>query len=735
MKKFLIIAAASLFAACLTNAQEAISALPNTNPKPRPTPASTSASSPSSSSATSPSPATTSATEQTATGQSVVVTSEELDVSREQIVPSLGATRYTIGPDRLDSQAQGENAPFNQTILRFPGVAQDSFGQLHVRGEHANLQYRIDDVLLPESIPGFGQELQTRFADNISLVTGALPAQYGFRTTGVIDIHTKNGAVFTGNEASLFVGSFDTIMESFERGGVIGQLSYYVSESYLHDGIGIENPTRSANPLHDDTDQQKIFTYLSYIIDNTSRITLLVGANHGDFDIPNNPGQTPVFVDRNRSNFNSATLDETQAEVNSYEILTYQKKVDDLSFQISAFNRYSGILFRPDNVGDLIFNGVASRLDRDVLSNGFEFNSAYTLNDQHTIRGGFIFNEQYATVNTATLVFPADAFGMQTSTIPERIVDNNNKYGYFYGFYLQDEWKPLEQLTINFGGRLDFENAFRDENQLSPRLNIVYEPFKGTALHAGYARYFTPPPLEAVPQTTVAKFANTTNASAITRDSTISAERAHYFDVGLTQQIMEGWNAGVDGFYKSSHSLLDEGQFGAALVQSSFNYNRGRQYGGEFTTNYDHGPVAAYGNVGWVWARGTGPDSAEFLWDPDEFRFAKRHWIFLDHDQRITASVGGSYTWEDWKAGLDVLYGSGLHRGFANTKTVPSYGTLNLSLQRNLRIPKIGAFKVRFDVVNLLDHIYELRDGSGVGVGAPQFGQRRGFYGTVAYDF
>ena len=182
----------------------------------------------------------------TATAESVVVTSQELDISREQIVPSLGATRYTVGPDRLDSQAQGENAPFNQTILRFPGVAQDSFGQLHVRGEHANLQYRIDDVLLPESIPGFGQELQTRLADNISLITGALPAQFGFRTTGVLDIHTKSGTVFTGNEASIQVGSFDTIMESFERGGVVGQLSYYITESYLHNGIGIENPTRSS---------------------------------------------------------------------------------------------------------------------------------------------------------------------------------------------------------------------------------------------------------------------------------------------------------------------------------------------------------------------------------------------------------------------------------------------------------------------------------------------------------
>src|SRR5437764_12916709 len=199
----------------------------------------------------------------TATAEEVVVQSQELDISREQIVPNLGATRYTVGPDRIDSQAQGEDAPFNQTILRFPAVAQDSFGQLHVRGEHANLQYRIDDVLLPESIPGFGQELQTRFADNISLITGALPAQFGFRTTGVLDIHTKNGTVFTGNETSIFLGSFDTIMESLERGGVTGKLSYYVTQSYLHDGIGIENPTRSSSPIHDDTDQEKLFTYNS----------------------------------------------------------------------------------------------------------------------------------------------------------------------------------------------------------------------------------------------------------------------------------------------------------------------------------------------------------------------------------------------------------------------------------------------------------------------------------------
>ena len=665
----------------------------------------------------------------------VVVQSEELDISREDIVPSLGATRYTVGPDRLNSQAQGENAPFNQTILRFPGVSQDSFGQVHVRGEHANLQYRIDDVLLPESISGFGQELETRFADSVSLITGALPAQFGFRTTGVVDIHTKNGAVFQQGEASLYGGSFDTIKQSLESGGVLGQLSVFATQSYLHSGIGIENPTSSSDPIHDDTDQYKLFGYLSYIFDPSSRMTLLISGNHSDFQIPNTPGLPPVYTVGTQSTFDSAKLDETQSEDSTYEILTYQKKFGDFSFQASAFSRYSAVLFRPDEVGDLILNGVASRVDRSLLSNGIEFDSSYKLSDQHTFRGGFLFMEGNATLDTVTLVFPVDANGNQTSTIPLRIVDNHSKYGYFYGLYLQDEWKPFEQLTINFGGRLDFVNAFADENQLSPRINIVYEPFKGTAFHAGYARYFTPPPLDAVPQITIGKFAGTINEPEINKDSPVKSERAYYFDAGATQKIGENFSIGIDGFYKSAHSVLDEGQFGQALILSSFNYKRGEIYGGELTANYDRGPFSAYLNAAYGWARGTNVSSAQFLFDRDEFDYIRKNWVFLDHDQRFTGSAGISYTWKDWRASIDGLYGNGLRRGFANTQKNNPYETFNISASRRIQLTQKTALNIRFDVVNIFDKVYELRDGSGIGVGAPQFGQRRGFYGTVAYEF
>ena len=123
----------------------------------------------------------------------VTVTATQLDDARGSIQPSLGASRYDFTRGVIEAVPQGEQAPINQVILRAPGVAQDSFGQLHVRGDHGNLQYRLDGVQLPEGLSLFTNALTTQYARKMSLITGALPAQYGFRTAGVIDIALKSG--------------------------------------------------------------------------------------------------------------------------------------------------------------------------------------------------------------------------------------------------------------------------------------------------------------------------------------------------------------------------------------------------------------------------------------------------------------------------------------------------------------------------------------------------------------
>ena len=379
---------------------------------------------------------------------------------------------------------------------------------------------------------------------------------------------------------------------------------------------------------------------------------------------------------------------------------------------------------------------MAGRVDRSIFSNGVQFAASWAINDCNILRGGFLVTVETARVDTNNQVFPVDAAGNQTSDVPFTIISNQRKTGAYYGFYLQDSWKVFEPLTINFGTRFDIVDEYAHANQVSPRVSIVLQATKGTRLHAGYARYFTPPPLELVQSQTVNQFVGTSNQPATLQNSTVKPESANYFDVGMTEQFTRSFSMGVDSYYKVSQNLIDEGQFGSALVFTPFNYARGNQYGVEMTANYARGGFNAYANFAFQRATGEQIVSSQFLFGPDELAFIRNHWVFLDHDQRYTVSAGASYTYKDTTVYADLQYGSGLRSGFANTGELPGYYPVNVGFTHDFHLPeKYGRIRVRFDVTNVFDQSYQLRNGTGIGVFAPQFGPRRGFFGGVSWIF
>ena len=109
-------------------------------------------------------------------------------------------------------------------LLQAPGVSQDSAasGSLHVRNDHANVQYRINGILLPDGVTGFGSIFDTSFIGSMSLVTGALPAEFGLRTTGLVDITTRTDLFNNSGSVSMYGGSHGTIAPSIEYGGTFG---------------------------------------------------------------------------------------------------------------------------------------------------------------------------------------------------------------------------------------------------------------------------------------------------------------------------------------------------------------------------------------------------------------------------------------------------------------------------------------------------------------------------------
>lgn len=671
------------------------------------------------------------------------VTAKRLDAARNALSPDTGSSVYKFDTDDIARLPMGDATPLNQVLLQAPGVVQDSYGQLHVRGDHSNLQYRINGVIIPEPISGFGQMLDTRFANQINVLTGALPAQYGYRTAGIVDITTKGAATDEDGQPKAFGGEIGTVLGSNATHEVNAQIqgqkdrfSYYLSGVFMENNLGIENPTGNRNATHDHTTQNKSFGMLSYLLDNDSRVSFMFGSSNSRFQIPTRPGLTPQFTLDGAVPPASQALNANQREKTDFQILTYQQKVSPkLDYQVSVFRRSSRIDYAPDPIGDLVYNGVAADLTRRNEAYGLQGDASYKLNDKHTLRAGvFVQRERFGTDNTSS-VFPTDSTGAQASGTPFTIVDNHSGTGTTMGVYLQDEWKPTDKLTVNYGARYDHVNTIVSEQQLSPRLGVTYDLTPRTRVHAGYARYFTPPPTEKFDSTSVQAFSGTTNALPSDANTAVKSERSNYFDLGISHQVTPHLTLGLDAYYRDVRHLQDEGQFGNALLYSAFNYERGRIYGLEGSANYRNGNFGAYLNLAVSRAQGKGIETGQFNFGADELAYINSHWVNLDHDQRLTASAGVSYLYSGTTYTSDVLFGTGLRNGFANTDHLPAYWQMNVGAARDFNLPMLGKFKTRLTVLNIFDRSYQLRDGTGIGVGAPQFAPRRTFLLSVSKPF
>jgi len=672
----------------------------------------------------------------------VTVTANRLDVARNGLSSNTGSSVYNMDPADIAALPLGDATPMNQVILQAPGVAQDSFGQLHVRGDHGNLQYRINGVIIPEGISGFGQSLDTRAANQISVLTGALPAQYGYRTAGIVDIHTKGYMPESSGNVSITGGSHRDREIGADYTGSNRSLSYSLIGSYLQNDLGIENPTAFASALHDHTEQLKGFGYLSYILDNNSRFNFMFGVSNNHFEIPNIPGLN-CAVDNcfaingiNPASINSSTLDAKQNEHNQFSALSYQGHLaGSVDYQLSLFQRRTTVHYFPDAVGDLAFNGIAATIQRQDTEAGLQADASYKLNDAHTLRAGiFTSTERFMSDNEAR-VFSADANGTQTSDVALAIADHSGINGHVRGVYLQDEWQVTHQLTINYGARIDKVNTVVNEQQVSPRLGMVYDFSPHTHFHAGYARYFSPPPTEKIDATSIIKFANTTNALPSDANTAVKSERSHYYDIGISQEVSDHLILGLDTYYRKVQDLQDEGQFGKALIFSAFNFAEGRAYGAEFTASYNTSKFTFYTNLSYSQAKARAVETGQFNFDPNELDYIASHWVYVDHDQRLAASAGAAYTWHNTHLSADMLYGSGLRRGPANTDKLPAYTQLNVAANRDFKFQCLGILNFKLAILNLFDNHYQLRDGSGIGVGAPQYGPRRTLYLSLSKTY
>src|SRR5258707_9876229 len=360
----------------------------------------------------------------------IVVTSQHLDESRSHIQTQTGASTYTIDDAAIAASHGGDNTLLNQVILQAPDVIQDSFGQFHVRGEHNGLQYRLNGIILPEGISVFGQSLDPRLISSMTLITGALPAEYGLRTAGIIDLKAKSGVIDPGGSISLYGGSHGTVEPSFNYGGTEGRFNYFISGDFLRNDLGIESPDGRSSPDHDHTTRYHEFAYLEYILDENNRLSAILSSSAGKFQIPNRGNQVPGITNTDgtpltvngQTTYPSDALNENQRELNHFAILSWQHSQGALDVQTSLTARYSSLNFTPDPLGDILFDGIAQNAYKQNVAYALQSDAAYKLDDAHTLRTGAFLQSDHSKSLTNSAVIPLDNAGNQISDIPVNVV-------------------------------------------------------------------------------------------------------------------------------------------------------------------------------------------------------------------------------------------------------------------------------------------------------------------------
>jgi outer membrane receptor protein involved in Fe transport len=668
---------------------------------------------------------------------SVVVTAQSSPVGQSTIEPSLGIRVYTIDTAQIQNMPQGADTTFAEVVERSPGVSQDAYGSWHVRGEDTDTSYLLNGIRIPLGIVNsiFGQKFDTRFISSVSLLDGALPAQYGLNTGGIFDITTKQGSELEGGDASIYGGSYNTVRANLSYGGVSNNIDYFFQGSYDGNDIGIENPTSSSYPIHDHTDQFKGFLYLCDHLDKSSQLIFMLNGSYGNFQIPDTPGIPVAYTLPNRSYFNSADLNETQNEQYHYGILSYKKETGDFNIQLSLISSYAQTWYRPDWMGDLMINGLASEQNRSLIENTWTTDMSYQINEHHLLKGGAYLTSQIESAASTTTAFQTDSSGNVLSDIPITIEDGQYKEGYLYGFYLEDQWQPADRLTVNYGFRFDQVDEFVNENQVSPRVNLVYQATPATALFAGYSRFFVPAQLEYLPPSSVEKYLNTTASTPVTTDDKPKAERSNYYDTGVTHQVNKDWKVGLEGYYKSVRNFADESQVGNSEIYVPFSYARGYYAGAELTSSYSRDGFSTFANLGLSRAMATDINSSQILFGQDELDYTAQHYVHVNHDQTMTLSTGAAYTFRHTTLHMDAIYGSGFYDGFADLDKVPAHCPVSCGIKHDFQVGKLQTLTLRCDVINIFDEIYVYHHGAGIGTTAPYYGERRGVFAGLDYKF
>ncbi len=664
-------------------------------------------------------------------GQMVTIEAER---PKAPLPSKTASSASTLDHENILELPRGDTATVNEVLATQPGFVYDAFGNLYARGNHANIQYQIDGVPLPDSVTGlFGGFLSPKLIDSMEILTGGLPAEYGERLATVVNLNARRPRAEGEGEIELYGGSFKTIAPSAYYGKRFGDLSVLA-------GGSLKTTRRALDPAvfddlsHSKGDEQRAYLRLDYEPDDHTHISALGLFGHNFYQVPFDTtvpqydpaqpsgGRTPDQYGNAPAPFFPADTNQTENERDWFALLSVRRDfTPHASLRVSGtYRRSYGFLYgdaqhalgpTADPCTPDAGCATTSDVGRTAEHVGLNAEQLLRIGEDNVVKIGAQLDQLYGSTGYTSYT-RSDSLRAPDPALTVRGTDTSRAST--GGFYVQDRLS-LGRLVVNAGFRLDLQHvefvgsASRSTQVgVGPRLGLAYSLSDTTVVHAYGGLLWQPPAVLDAPA--AARILGVvTPGQQVNYD--LLPEKDRYAEVGIESRIIPEVNVKLTGWGRLSTDQLDDVGVGSTNLVSPYNFRDGRAGGLEAAVvTVLGGSFNAFANAAVERAEGRGIETARYLFTPDQL--ANTGWQTLDHAQ--TWTVNGGATVKDGGTQLSgtMGYGSGLRTGANNTLHVPSHWRADVSMTHQFLAAPFKPM-VGIDVINLFDAHYAYRIANG----------------------
>lgn len=626
----------------------------------------------------------------------------------------------SIGRQQLADLPGGEDRPITDAVTTQPGFVPDALGNVYARGNHANIQYQVDGVPVPDSVGSlFAASIPTRLVQSLEMYTGGMPAEYGDRLAAVVNLVTRAAGDHPEGTMQVRYGANQTVEPgvTYSR-RLADNWGMFAGGSFLYSQRALDPP--SIDPiLHDTGTSGRVFARIDWKQCECNRYELFVTYAHNKFQIPIDPASVPFDPNNPRppDKFGNDApayvprdTDSTETEDELFTALSFVHTMDHGALQLAPIYKLSrgALLADARHALGSLSDPDATASDVTRLQHHAGAIASVTYKDgSHALKIGAQTDFVHGTTDF-TAYTRAMAGGIADATSGHDTTDALTT-----GAYAQDHI-TLADLQLDVGVRLDELHVMLaggntdDSFGASPRLGASYALTKDTIGHAFAGILWQPPsPLDAASAARALGVVDPNMPVAYD----LKPETDAYGELGVSSRLISELRGGLTAWGRYAWNQLDDTAIGSTSLLSNYNFRRGRAAGLEGSLDVRVGPwMSAFSNVSYGFAQGEGISSAKYLFTADEL--AAAGWQTLDHAQTLTANAGA--TIRDGRYSLSGIaqYGSGLRTGPANDQHVPGHVRVDLA-QAYTFVSGGYPFKVGIDIVNLFDAHYAYRIANG----------------------